>query len=153
MTRNSLNTPETVNPLALTDRGLVQRQMEVIAQQDAMLGQIEQGVGRLHNQVTLSWMKLKRSFTFCSRFAGIRNWFRSESTPQDSQRIGSSRGCGDGWIAPRDEARRADPQDVECVLHVYLYSDRGHHPADSHHPRLRESIILKQSQQFAYDKI
>lgn len=43
---------ETTNPLTLSDRGLIQRQQEVIQQQDQMLSQIERGVDRLHSQVT-----------------------------------------------------------------------------------------------------
>lgn len=56
LTRSSLGSSsgggaETTNPLTMSDRGLVQRQQEVMAQQDAVLGQIEKGVDRLHSQV------------------------------------------------------------------------------------------------------
>ncbi len=55
LTRNSFgnqNAGETTNPLTMSDRGLIQRQQEVMQQQDAMLGQIEKGVDRLHSQVS-----------------------------------------------------------------------------------------------------
>lgn len=41
----------TYNPMGTTDQGLVQRQQDVIKEQDETLAQIESGVGRLHEKV------------------------------------------------------------------------------------------------------
>jgi hypothetical protein len=41
----------TANPLNVSDRGLIQKQNEVMKMQDSILNEIERGVGRLHNQV------------------------------------------------------------------------------------------------------
>ena len=43
----------TFNPMATSDKALLQRQREVMKMQDEMLGDIEKGVDRLHNQVLL----------------------------------------------------------------------------------------------------
>lgn len=43
----------TINPLAASDKALIQRQHEVIKMQDNILKDIEEGVDRLHDKVTL----------------------------------------------------------------------------------------------------
>lgn len=63
---------ETSNPLTLSDRGLVQRQQEVIQQQDQMLSQIERGVDRLHSQVSPCSDCVKNSILM--HFVGNGDW-------------------------------------------------------------------------------
>ena len=43
--------PDTHNPLIVSEKALLQRQREVLKQQDLALLDIEKGVDRLHNQV------------------------------------------------------------------------------------------------------
>jgi hypothetical protein len=41
-----------VNPMTTTDRGLIQRQREVMKMQDEMIFDIEKGVDKLHSTVS-----------------------------------------------------------------------------------------------------
>jgi hypothetical protein len=52
-TQNKANdaTSDIHNPLNLSDRALILRQMEIIHEQDLILVDIERGVNRLHDQV------------------------------------------------------------------------------------------------------
>jgi hypothetical protein len=50
------------NPLATSERGLVLRQQEVIAQQDMMISDIGHGVDRLHAQVRLECLLVAMVF-------------------------------------------------------------------------------------------
>lgn len=51
-TANPIQSDQYANKSGFTDKGLMQRQVEVIALQDAALKDIEAGIGRLHNQAT-----------------------------------------------------------------------------------------------------
>jgi hypothetical protein len=63
------------NPM-ISDRGLVQRQQEVMKQQDLMMLDIEKGVGRLHEQVSF----FRRNNTKHSSLAAFVCEFQSHKT-------------------------------------------------------------------------
>lgn len=80
-TAPSSSSGPVINPLATSDRGLIQRQQEVMRQQDEVILDIERGVDRLHNTVmSLTLTVLKLSDATIMLHIGFGDWKRDKDS-------------------------------------------------------------------------
>lgn len=99
-----------MNPLNTSDRGLVQRQKDIIKLQDDMMLDISKGVDRLHDQVGYendrSFAKGKVIYKFDN--LGCYNRRGSEGTHANFGQIRHAGGSGYRRAQGRGQARRGD---------------------------------------------